>query len=422
MASAEEREFGGSVGTATLVVLLPAMAVMLYLVCNEHAGCIGHTPLTKLGKETVGSTQWINSQAFAAFILWIASCVCLHKLLPAKRVHGVRLANGQRLVYFCNAFSVVSIMSILPVLACLVGLLDAQWVVHNFLALQSAATLTTFALSVWLYCRSFRQSLDKSQLSPLGNTGCVPYDFWMGRELNPRVGSTFDLKEFCELTPGLALWLALDLCFLLQQVQRKQMSAAMVCTVAMHAHYVFDALWNEPAILSTMDITSDGFGFMLAFGDLVWVPFTYSLHCRYLLEANPPQQLTAVAAGVLLHLLGYYIFRASNLQKDRFKRNPNHPSVKHLQTLPTNRGKLITNGWWGMSRHPNYLGDWLMGLGWCIACGFSSPVPYFYAIYFASLLMHRERRDEAACRHKHGEDSWTQYCDKVPSRIVPYVY
>jgi hypothetical protein len=26
-----------------------------------------------------------------------------------------------------------------------------------------------------------------------------------------------------------------------------------------------------------MDITTDGFGFMLAFGDLAWVPFTYTL-------------------------------------------------------------------------------------------------------------------------------------------------
>lgn len=30
------------------------------------------------------------------------------------------------------------------------------------------------------------------------------YDFWMGRELNPRLlGGAFDLKEFCELYPGM---------------------------------------------------------------------------------------------------------------------------------------------------------------------------------------------------------------------------
>lgn len=30
-----------------------------------------------------------------------------------------------------------------------------------------------------------------------------------------------------------------------------------------------------------MDITTDGFGFMLAFGDLSWVPFTYSLQALH---------------------------------------------------------------------------------------------------------------------------------------------
>jgi hypothetical protein len=33
-----------------------------------------------------------------------------------------------------------------------------------------------------------------------------------------------------------------------------------------------------------MDITTDGFGFMLAFGDLAWVPFTYSLQARVLVD------------------------------------------------------------------------------------------------------------------------------------------
>lgn len=48
--------------------------------------------------------------------------------------------------------------------------------------------------------------------------------------------------------------------------------------------YVADSLWFEPAILTTMDITTEGFGFMLAFGDLVWVPFTYCLQPLYILH------------------------------------------------------------------------------------------------------------------------------------------
>jgi protein-S-isoprenylcysteine O-methyltransferase Ste14 len=63
-------------------------------------------------------------------------------------------------------------------------------------------------------------------------------------------------------------------------------------------------------------------------------------------------------------------------------------------------------------------------LAWCLPCGLSglnSVIPYFYCIYFATLLAHRERRDDAACRAKYGKD-WDKYCSLVPYRIIPYVY
>jgi hypothetical protein len=43
-----------------------------------------------------------------------------------------------------------------------------------------------------------------------GNTGSAVYDYFIGRELNPRIGS-LDLKEFCELRPGLIGWLVINL-------------------------------------------------------------------------------------------------------------------------------------------------------------------------------------------------------------------
>lgn len=185
------------------------------------------------------------------------------------------------------------------------------------------------ALAVALYLASFRPAAARG-LAPHGNTGHALYDFFMGRELNPRaLGPTwpawlrrFDWKEFCELYPGLLGWLVLDLACAAKQMERvmakegggtKQggdeffhscltpppltpphprlspfqtgaLSPAMALVCAFHAVYVADALAHEPAILTTMDITSDGFGFMLAFGDLAWVPFTYSLQARYLAD------------------------------------------------------------------------------------------------------------------------------------------
>jgi delta14-sterol reductase len=84
----------------------------------------------------------------------------------------------------------------------------------------------------------------------------------------------------------------------------------------------------QPAILTTMDITTDGFGFMLAVGDLMWVPFTYSLQARYLafnpVELGPMKSLAIFAVNAL----GLYIFRISNSEKNDF-RNGKNPKSEH---------------------------------------------------------------------------------------------
>jgi len=233
-----------------------------------------------------------------------------------------------------------------------------------------------------------------------------------------------DLKQFCELTPGLIGWLFLDLCFAwAQRARAGALSPSMLLVCAFHGLYVLDALACEPAILTTMDITTDGFGLMLVFGDLVWVPFTYCLQARYLLEHPVQLPYWALVGVVALQGAGYYIFRGANSQKDAFRRDPAAPGVAHLRSLATQRGtRLLVSGWWGVARHINYFGDWLMALAWCLPCGAASPLPYFYAVYFAALLLHRERRDEEACLAKYGAADWGRYTRAVPWRIIPHVY
>ena len=60
------------------------------------------------------------------------------------------------------------------------------------------------------------------------------------------------------------------------------------------------------------------------------------------------------------------------------------------------------DGWWGVARHVNYLGDWLMAWAWCLPCGFDHLVPYFYVVYFGVLLVHRDLRDGGGAE-KYGE-------------------
>jgi Ergosterol biosynthesis ERG4/ERG24 family len=80
----------------------------------------------------------------------------------------------------------------------------------------------------------------------------------------------------------------------------------------------------QPAILTTMDITTDGFGFMLSIGDLAWVPFVYSLQARYLAFTHVEFGPAYTALVFLTHAMGYYIFRTANGEKNDFRngRNP----------------------------------------------------------------------------------------------------
>lgn len=76
-----------------------------------------------------------------------------------------------------------------------------------------------------------------------------------------------------------------------------------------------------------MDITDEGFGYMLSFGDLCWVPFLYTLQARYLFEHSQNWNNLALCLFVLTFLVGFTIFRLSNNEKNKFRTNPKDPSI-----------------------------------------------------------------------------------------------
>lgn len=78
--------------------------------------------------------------------------------------------------------------------------------------------------------------------------------------------------------------------------------------------------------MSQMDITTDGFGFMLSFGDLTWLPFTYGLQARYLAFHPVHLGLFWSAVIIAIKLTGLYIFRVSNNEKGHFRNGQNPKS------------------------------------------------------------------------------------------------
>lgn len=342
----------------------------------------------------------------------------------------------------------------------------------NYLQIMTTNIIISYALATYVYVRSFSVkpgNAENRELALGGQSGNMLYDWFIGRELNPRVVlpllGEIDIKEFMELRPGMMGWMIFDYAFMANQYRNYgYVTDSIILISAFQTLYVLDAFWMESAILTTMDITTDGFGWMLSFGDLVWLPFVYSLQARYL--AVYPLSLGAAGTGGVLAVLslGYYIFRGTNNEKNRFRTDPSDPRVAHLKYIETKSGsKLLISGWWGRARHINYFGDWIMSWAYCLptgiagylvqhssvapssgqsladgsyiykgpsvhtevvpgaAKGWGMAITYFYIVYFAVLLVHRELRDEEKCIRKYGDD-WKRYREIVKYRIIPGIY
>ena len=399
----------------TLIMLLTLPLLVYYLWF-----CLGfnHGNLALPSAEMVRAIPAPNWTSTLIIVGWLVFQGLLQIYAPGKWVEGTPLANGARLKYRMNGW--VAWWFTWVVLAAGVTLKIFS---PTILADQLGPLLTTANIVAWLFCfyLYWRGKLCTTQDER--TTGNAVRNFWLGAELNPRIGN-FDLKLFCEARPGLIAWVAIDLSFAAKQYEMHGLvTVPMILVCAFHFWYIADYYLHEEAILTTWDIKHENFGWMLCWGDLVWVPFVYTIQAHYLVAHTHDLPWWGAIGIVLLNVAGYTVFRGANIQKHQFRSNPERPIWgKPAEYIRTTRGALLlTTGWWGLSRHMNYFGDLLMGLAWCLPCLFESPLPYFYIIYFTALLVHRERRDHEMCAARYGTD-WDTYCAKVPHRIVPRVY
>jgi len=293
-----------------------------------------------------------------------------------------------------------------------------------------AANVYGYLLAAFVFVKAhfFPSHLEDRKFS-----GSLLYDAFMGIEMNPRFGELWDFKLFHNGRPGIVAWTMINISFAAAEYERKGfVSKEMIALNILHAIYVVDFFWNEDWYLRTIDIAHDHFGFYLAWGDSVWLPWMYTLQSHYLLR-NDINLSTALYAAVLaMGLVGYYIFRTVNNQKDLVRKSDGKcqiwgkPARFIRAEYATSDGKvnksiLLTSGYWGISRHFNYVGDLLMCQAFCMCCGFDHLLPYFYVIYMTILLVHRIWRDDHRLSAKYGK-YWDEYKRQVPWKLFPYVY
>ncbi|PKY46458.1 7-dehydrosterol-delta 7-reductase [Rhizophagus irregularis] len=426
--------------STVILTCCPLLVIYFWVVCT-HYQCSIIEPVfllqsndfSKEAFETIilQKLPQFSWEGIKIYFTWLSFQAILYAVLPAKIGRGQRTPAGHILPYKVNGLLAWFITHTLF----LVGAFYFNWwdasIIHDrWGQLFIAANIYGYFLTFFSFIKAY---LMPSHAEDRKFSGSFIYDLLMGIEMNPRFGEYWDFKLFHNGRPGIIAWTLINLSFAAAQYNKiGYVTNSMILLNFLHAVYVLDFFYNEDWYLRTIDIAHDHFGFYLAWGDTVWLPWMYTLQSHYLVR-NPIDLSIPYFSFVLgVGLSGYYILRAVNHQKDivRIKNGDcliwGKPAQFIRTQFVTSDGKihssiLLTSGFWGISRHFNYVGDLLISLAMCLTCGFNHILPYFYIIYMIILLIHRIWRDDARCKGKYGK-YWDEYGKVVKWKLLPYVY
>ncbi len=290
-------------------------------------------------------------------------------VLPGPVVDGFPAPDGSRKSYRVNGMALWVGTHIAIATGAMFFGLSLTPLVENFWSYFAVANLFSVGWMLVLYVRGRPQPPQPRGTGPIG----FIKDFWYGVELNPTWRGV-DLKVFA-YQPSLIGLSVINVAFAwVQWEQQGQLSPQMIAYQVFWWLYMTSHYHYEVGVLSMWDVIAEKFGFMLVWGDLVLVPFFYSIGGWWMLDdPRPALELPTLVPLVALHLLGLWIFRGANSQKDRFKRDRQAKIWGHpAQTLG---GRLLVSGWWGLGRKINYTGEIMVYFSFALCTGLRSWCP-----------------------------------------------
>jgi protein-S-isoprenylcysteine O-methyltransferase Ste14 len=251
-------------------------------------------------------------------------------------------------------------------------------------------------------------------------------DFFLGRVENPQLwGGRVDAKMWLYLVGAVMLELNI-LSFAMHHyiLYGGAASTGIFVSTGLLSFFLVEYLNFEEVHLYTYDFFAENVGFKLGWGCIAFYPFFYSIpiwSTAELPSAHTPTFLLVLYA--LIFFGGWSLARGANMQKYYFKKDPTRKFLGiKPETITDGKKILLVNGYWGLSRHINYLGEILMATGIALATGHPLLIwPWLYPLYYVGLLFPRQFDDDKRCALKYGP-LWKEYVKRVPYRIVPFIY
>ncbi len=353
---------------------------------------------------------------FLAPVTIMTAIFFLNAYLPARRVAGYITKPGstEKMQYRINGIFVFIVIVAAWFLLGFTGIVPFDFLyTHRWHGLAGAFLIgIVFTLVVVLPRPAVRRSLVA--------------DLFLGRVENLQLlGGRIDVKMWLYLAGATMLELnVLSFTSFHLLTYGDTSSPGILLSAGLLTFFVVEYLVFEEVHLYTYDLFAERIGFKLGWGCIVFYPYFYPIALWATVPLPDPQTPAwLLVIFALTFFSGWTLARGANLQKYHFKRDIQRAFLGIVpEVIADGDRRLLVNGFWGISRHINYLGEILMATGIILCTGHPGLIwPWLYPLYYVLLLFTRQYDDDRRCSAKYGL-LWDEYKKRVPWRIIPRIW
>ncbi|KAL8984027.1 MAG: hypothetical protein Q9205_001905 [Flavoplaca limonia] len=387
-------EFGGTPGVCAIMTIFPILMYYLWIGATYYDGHLPWPARDQSLRDFAGQLASLayegafpNLKAWTIYWGFMVFEVICYLYLPGITVHGKPLPheNGRRLAYYCSGSWSFYTNIVLAAALHFSGVFKLYTLLDEFGPIMSVAIISAIGISLVAYFSAqYREATIRM-------TGRPIYDFFMGAELNPRMFGLLDLKMFSEVRiPWYLLF--------------------FISSAAAARQY-------------------DQFGFVT--GEIMFLVMAHFLYANACAKGEECITTTCQKNRFRQEERGTLVERRNIFQLP-------WQTVKNPNIITTKAGEsILADGWCksallgesrsqkeaddvidGYARKIHYTADMYFALSWALITGFSSPLPWFYPVFFFIMISHRAYRDIQKCEAKYGE-AWEEYKRQVPYLFIP---
>lgn len=283
------QEWLGWIGATCLTILLPCSIILPQISCQNNK-CL--LPGLKFSTKLQSYFNLYAALAYISFLLVVA----LSSFLPLGSVFdGMQMRSG-KLQYRLNGLHTLLLVLVSYKTAEIFGIDVTNFIIDNLLRFSVLSWITGTILSIALFIKGGRIPVSTANI--YGSTNNFIYDFWQGREINPRV-LKLDIKMLLSRVSVIGTMLIIiavmlksseDVDFgglsnLKDLVALKaflDLNPTIMTVGSMLTFYCFDYLYFEDVTLTSFRVLYEGTGYMTCVAGLMY-PFLVTLGPRYLL-------------------------------------------------------------------------------------------------------------------------------------------